>query len=178
MAPNSHWQNDRTARSAANPDPDDHINDDFAGTPASTGGSSISVVLASKRLWRSSDLGMHNRMIGMRRNESQLGCDRAAIRRLEHFLDGLTCCGARLPGPEPVQPSRSSPARRFPMTTAASSAALAAIQPAPTAPLPAGPCGRYSGNSRAVACRPAAVAHDSSVRLACGPRPGTSALRS
>lgn len=44
MALNSHWQNDRTARSAANPDPDDHINDDFAGTPASTGGSSISVM--------------------------------------------------------------------------------------------------------------------------------------
>lgn len=78
----------------------------------------------------------------MRRNESQLGCGRAAIRRLEHFLDGLTCCGARLPGPEPVRPSRSSPAGRFPVTTAASSAALAAIQPAPTAPLPAGPCGR------------------------------------
>jgi hypothetical protein len=28
------------------------------------------------------------------------------------------------------------------MTTAAPSAALAAIQPPPTAPLPAGPCGR------------------------------------
>ena len=50
----------------------------------------------------------------MRRNESQLGCDRAAIRRLEHFLDGLTCCGARLPGPEPVQPSRFQPGQEVP----------------------------------------------------------------
>jgi hypothetical protein len=47
---------------------------------------------------------------------------------------GLMCCRARSPGPELAQPSRSSPAARFPMATAA---------PIPRAPFP-----------------PAAVAHD------------------